>query len=67
MNREQLIRSLRRYARKRDIPLAVDTRKGNGSHYRVRLGEAVTTVQQDLNPGRIERLLKQLEVDPADI
>jgi hypothetical protein len=67
MNREQLIRALRRHARKRGIPFAVDTKKGSGSHYRVRVGSAVTTVQSDLNPGRIERLLKQLKVDASDL
>ena len=67
MTREQLIQSLRRYCKKRDIPFEVDTKKGNGSHYRVRVGDQVTTVQQGLNPGRIERILKQLGVDPAAI
>lgn len=65
MKREQLIRSLRRYAKDRDLDLVVDTKKGKGSHYRVRLGDKVTTIQKDLNPGRIERILKQLGVDPA--
>lgn len=65
MNREQLIRALRRYARKRNIPFRVDTRKGNGSHYIVEVGSERTTLQSDLNPGRIERALKQLKIDPA--
>lgn len=67
MNREQLIRALRRYARRRDLAFSLDTRKGDGSHHRVRVGARITTVQQDLNPGRIERLLKQLEIDKADL
>ena len=67
MNREQLIRALRKYARKRDIPFSVDTKKGNGSHYIVQVGSERTTVQSDLNPGRIERALKQLKIDPAAI
>jgi hypothetical protein len=67
MNREQLIRALRKYARKRGLVFVVDTKKGSGSHYRVKLGTEITTVQSELNPGRIERLLKQLKVDPADL
>jgi len=30
------------------------------------VGTRVTTVQKDLNPGRIERILKQLDIDAAD-
>ncbi|MEN5084277.1 hypothetical protein ABE438_17490 [Bosea sp. TWI1241] len=67
MNRDQLIRSLRRYARNRSIRFEVDTKKGSGSHYRVRLGDKVSTLQNDLNPGRIERFLKQLGVNLADL
>ena len=68
MNRDQLIRALRKYVRKRGMePFIVDTKKGSGSHYRIRLGSEVTTVQSDLNPGRIERILKQLKVNPADL
>lgn len=65
MNREGLIRALRKYARKNDLFFAVDKKKGNGSHYIVRLGTEWTTVQSELTPGRIERILKQLAVDPA--
>lgn len=67
MTREQLIQSLRRYARKQKITLEVDKKKGDGSHYRVTLGQEVSTLQKKLNPGRIERFLKQLGVDPADL
>lgn len=67
MNREGLIRALRKYARKNKLFFQVDTKKGNGSHYIIRVGTKWTTVQSDLNPGRIERILKQLEVDPAAI
>lgn len=67
MNRNQLVRALRAYAKDRDIRFEVDTKKGNGSHYRVRVGDKVSTLQKDLNPGRIERFLRQLAIDPADI
>lgn len=67
MNRDQLVRALRRYCRKRGIALEVDKKKGNGSHYRVKVGGAISTLQMELNPGRIERFLKQLGIDPADL
>jgi hypothetical protein len=56
MNRDQLIRSLRRYARKHGLHFLVNTRKGKGSHYWVEVGSEATTIQGKLNPGRIERV-----------
>lgn len=67
MNRDQLIRALRKYARHKGIAFDLDTKKGKGSHYWVQVGDQFTTVQHDLNPGRIERVLKQLKVDRADL
>ena len=67
MSRDQLIRALRKYARKRKIFFDLDTKKGKGSHYTVFVGTRFTTVQHDLNPGRIERVLKQLDISSADL
>ena len=67
MKREQLIRALRRYARKSGVPFSVNTKRGDGSHYIVEVGGERTTLQSALNPGRIERALKQLKIDPADL
>lgn len=67
MNRDQLIRKLRRYAKQRGLAFDLDTKRGNGSHYRVRLGTEISTIQSDLNPGRIERILKQLNVSLHDL
>lgn len=67
MNRTQLIQALKRYARKRKLHFLEDRKKGKGSHYLVEVGDKGTTVQSDLNPGRIQRILKQLGVDPADL
>jgi len=67
VNRDQLVRALRRYCRKRGISIAVDKKKGNGSHYRITVADRISTLQMDLNPGRIERFLKQLGIDPADL
>ena len=68
MKRDALIRSLRRYARKQDLSFDVDAGAGRGSHYRVRLGKAVTTIQSgDLSRFHVERICKQLKVNPADL
>ncbi len=62
MNREKLIRELRAYAKEKGLPFSVDTKKGKGSHYLVKLGDKVTTVQSDINEGRAQRIRKQLGV-----
>jgi len=68
VTREQLIQAVRRYARKRSLPFEVDTKRGKGAHYRVRLGDRVTTVQSgELSPFHVERICKQLGIDPADL
>jgi hypothetical protein len=63
VNRDQLIRALRKYAKRNQMFFEVDVNKGKGSHYRVKLGSIVTTIQQDLNPSRIQRILKQLNIE----
>lgn len=67
MNRQQLIRALRKYCRKRNIRFELEERKGKGSHYVVTVADKTSTLQHDLNPGRIERFLKQIAVNPADL
>lgn len=67
MNRDDLIRALRRYCRKRDIPFEVETRRGKGGHWLVTVGSTRTTVQSSLDPNKIRTILKQLGVDPADL
>ena len=66
MNRDDLIRALRKYCRKRDLPFAVDTQKGKGSHYMVTVGEKRTTVQSHLNPVIVRKICGQLGVNPAE-
>jgi hypothetical protein len=45
MKREALIREIRALARKRGLAFEVFTDRGKGSHYRVRLGDRMTTIQ----------------------
>jgi predicted RNA binding protein YcfA (HicA-like mRNA interferase family) len=67
MNREQLIRALRALAKEKGVSFSVDRQAGKGSHYRIEFDGRRSTVQDKLNPGRIRRILKQLEIDPAAI
>jgi hypothetical protein len=68
VKRDALIRNLRRYARKHGSSFDVDVGAGKGSHYRVRLGQAVTTIQSgELSPFHVERICKQLRVDLKEL
>ncbi len=68
MKRDALVRSLRRYAAKQNLAFELDKAGGKGSHYRLRLGNAVTTLQSgELSPLLVSRICKQLGVDPAAI
>ncbi|AYO85016.1 hypothetical protein [Methylobacterium brachiatum] len=65
MKREDLIRDLRRFARKNGLAFDLLKEKGKGSHYTVRVGDKLTTVQSgELKPLWVKRILKQLEIDP---
>lgn len=68
MKRDALVRALRRYATKRNLPFELDKAGGKGRHYQFRLGDAVTTVQSgELTPFLVDRICKQLGVDSAAI
>ncbi|CAN7217882.1 hypothetical protein LJR007_000811 [Aminobacter sp. LjRoot7] len=64
MKREALIRELRALARKRNLQFEVFTDRGKGSHYRVRLGERISTIQSgELSALMVRTIKKQLGVD----
>ena len=66
MKRDDLIRDLRRYAKKNGKPFDILPNKGKGSHYTVLLGDKQTTLQSDeYTPLMIRRILDQLGIDPA--
>ena len=67
MNREKLLRRLTAYARKNKLRFVLDIESGKGSHYLVELGEKSTIVQKNLNPLRINNILKQLGLRKGDI
>jgi hypothetical protein len=61
LTRERFIAALRKIARADGVPLAVNTGRGKGSHYRVSYGSRITTIKSgDLSPTYIRLVLKQL-------
>jgi hypothetical protein len=64
VTRDAFLRHLRRYAAKQGLPFDVMHGRGKGTHYRVRLGDRVSTVQSgELSPFHVERICKQLGID----
>lgn len=68
MKRDDLVRALRRYARKNDLAFDLDKARGKGAHYRVRLGKHVTTIQGgELSPFHVKRICDRLGLHPDAI
>lgn len=64
MTRDDLIRELRKTARKMGEEFRVIPGRGKGSHYRVEFGSKWTTVQSgELGPAIVRRIKKQLGVE----
>jgi hypothetical protein len=64
MKREAFIRELRAIARERNQIFQVFTDKGKGSHYRIRIGDRLTTIQSgELSKLMVKTIRKQLGID----
>lgn len=64
MKRDAFIRELRAIAKDQGKAFEVFTDKGKGSHYRVRFGDRITTVQSgELTNLRMRTIRKQLGID----
>ncbi len=64
MNREALIRELRKLAREQDKIFEIFTNRGKGSHYRVRFGDRMTTIQSgELSNLHVRTIRKQLGIE----
>lgn len=64
MKREQLLRLLRAEARERGLDYELDKAAGKGSHYRLRLGKRISTVQSgELTSFHVKRIRKDLGLD----
>ncbi|AXS42347.1 hypothetical protein D1F64_01140 [Breoghania sp. L-A4] len=62
-SRVQFLREIRALARARSLFVKVDTKKGKGSHFRVRVGQRVTTIPEKLSPLMTRIIRKQLGLD----
>ncbi|MDN5927248.1 MAG: hypothetical protein L0I29_09250 [Hyphomicrobiales bacterium] len=64
MKREALIRQLRKLARKQGLRFEIFTDRGRGSHYRVRLGDRMTTIQSgELSTLHVRTIRRQLGIE----
>lgn len=65
-----MIRRLRRLARTRGLTVRFEPGRGKGSHGRLYLGNAFTTLKdrrKELGPGLLRAMLRQLGVNPSDL
>jgi hypothetical protein len=63
MQRDRFIRQLRKQAKARGLPFEIDKKLGKGAHYRVRVGDKVSTIKSgDLSPLYMEIVVKQLRL-----
>lgn len=71
MTRDELIRRLRRIAKKRGLRFEVDREHGKGSHWVIRLGTNMQPVPQassgDLRTGTLRGILRGLGLRPRDL
>ena len=65
MSTREFTRKIKRWARKRDIVFKIKKHESRGSHRTIYLGDRRTTIPwaNDLTPGAVHGLLKQLGVD----
>ncbi|MER8556114.1 hypothetical protein NKH37_28840 [Mesorhizobium sp. M1217] len=64
MKRDAFIRELRALARQMGRDFEVFTDKGKGSHYRIKFGDKITTIQSgELTNLRVRTIRKQLGID----
>jgi mRNA interferase HicA len=71
MTRDELIRRLRRLARKRGVTFEVIAARGKGGHWTVRYGEARVPVPQakggDIAPGTLQAILRAFGLRRGDL
>ncbi len=64
VNRDALIRELRKLAREQGKSFEVFTDRGKGSHYRVKFGEKISTIQSgELTRLHVRTIMKQLGIE----
>ena len=66
----EFLRKLRRYGRRQNLAVRFDPALGKGSHGRVWLGEAYTTLKdrkKDLGPGLLKAMCHDLGLEADDL
>ena len=67
VNGAEFVRRARRYARKANLDMRFDPRRGKGSHGLLYLGSRRTVVKHgELRPGTLRAMLKQLGIREED-
>jgi mRNA interferase HicA len=66
----ELVKKLRRIARKRGLEFSYEPRHGKGSHGQLLFGDRLTTVKdlkKEIGPGLLHDMLKQLNLKKEDL
>jgi hypothetical protein len=67
----ELLRKLKRFARKKKMVFEFDPSAGKGGHGEIRLGAKYTMLrsarQKEIPKGTLQAMLSQLGIDPRDI
>lgn len=63
LKRNAFLRDLRQSAKELGLPFELDTKKGKGSHYRVKVGGRTTTVPSSVTPALAKVIRKQLGLE----
>ena len=70
MTDHELLRKLRRLARRRDLTVRYESRAGKGGHGRVYFGSRFTTIpalSHEIGPGLLAKILRDLGVARRDL
>jgi mRNA interferase HicA len=71
MTRDELIRRLRRLAKRRGVAFEIDRERGKGGHWVIRFGEAMQPVPEahgrDLPKGTLHAILRNLGLTLRDL
>lgn len=70
MKGNEFLRKLKRLSRRRGLYFRYDASLGKGSHGRVWLGNACTTMKdlnKELGPGLLQAMCRDLRIDPRDL
>lgn len=70
MNGNELLAMIKRHAKARGLEVELITRKGKGSHGRLKVGSRFTTMKdrkKEIGKGLLAKMLRDLGIDPDDL